>query len=699
MFQEGNYDVLEISVPANGMNQNIEPDSLPMSFAYNLENIIPSPLGAGKVRNGTKLKKALVKVDSTIIGCFPFTTQEGIKQQILYCQEYVNDITATAMVKASTSSFSFTTDTPERYNADTPVKVVYTLSGSNTLYSNQSSVIIADNDVIASIDTNAFPASAVTIDSIWYSTGTIFLYNLATDALTTLREDMSVACIPRKAYSQGNMILCNGVDKVLTWDGTTLSEMTDYVKEVANTFVRVDNTHFSFIPAANFDITKYQNNNLIRLSVGGVVSNLTVAAVAQALGVTVVTTTTNLPAFTAVSRVEVAYRDWPPTFNFIFIFNDRIWALGPGAAGIKARTLDESLRVYYSYRPNTLTNLFDETTKRVPSISIADKHGITDNLEAICQINGQMVFCGRERTQIWAGRIPGTGGDFSWVNTLSVGIPHGDLLIELDNDTYFITQTGLKSFSTFNVAKQFAATSHNAIDPLIRNQLATISSSNVNYRSSCSFKYVDGGFAGFKIGKNKCLVSLFSTGLYAWSVFSGDFSRAASVSSGISSSLYLGIGNKLYQYADGIDGGEKTYGDKGGDSLISFIWTTPIMHTKGRRFANKKYEITMDYPSSFVIDPLNQLSISVSGDIPKSFSIKKLCTFEKRGDKFGSIPLGAAGGDDEDIGFRLDVPFSFPKQSLKFVASNFWITVSGYANVGEITLKRIRFFGIGERSA
>jgi hypothetical protein len=54
MFQEGNYNVLEICPPAQGMNCNIAPEVLPQDFASILENILPTPQGLAMVRYGTK---------------------------------------------------------------------------------------------------------------------------------------------------------------------------------------------------------------------------------------------------------------------------------------------------------------------------------------------------------------------------------------------------------------------------------------------------------------------------------------------------------------------------------------------------------------------------------------------------------------------------------------------------------------------
>ena len=44
MLQEGNYNILEIYPPTQGMNRLIAPEALPQGFAVALENILPTPL-------------------------------------------------------------------------------------------------------------------------------------------------------------------------------------------------------------------------------------------------------------------------------------------------------------------------------------------------------------------------------------------------------------------------------------------------------------------------------------------------------------------------------------------------------------------------------------------------------------------------------------------------------------------------------
>jgi hypothetical protein len=282
---------------------------------------------------------------------------------------------------------------------------------------------------------------------------------------------------------------------------------------------------------------------------------------------------------------------------------------------------------------------------------------------------------------------------------LPTGVIHGDLLVELANDVFFISATGLQSFSTLNIAKQFAATSLDAVDPLIQQYAASLASSNINYRACSSFKYEGGTLTGFKIGNNKVLCSLFSTTLYSWSLFSGDFEAASSFLA-FSNGLYLSVRNKVYAYADGHDGSPPRYGDQGGEGLIPFSWTLPVIaDAKGRRFANKRYEIQLDYPSSFALRQDNQVNIGISGDLPKSYAIASPCRFELRGDLLQSIPLAQAQDNpsQDSIGFRFEQPFSFFKDRLKFMAAKFWLTLSGYTKDGPLTFKKIKLYGIIER--
>lgn len=703
MFQEGNYDITEFQIPVNGMNQFIAPDVLPSNFCYVLENIIPNPVGVGQVRHGTALINNLPTNEYNIFRAFPFTTSTSVKQGILYVSYYSQDLAVTAIVITNNSNFHFNSATPNNYVVDTKIKIIYTFNAiQHTIYSDIKNVSIAVNTVTIELEGNILQDPTVVINEIWAQFGSIYSYNFNTDTLSAvLKNGLSIGCVPRACYFQQVMLICNGIDNVMQWNGAALTDLVDFVVEIgANTFIRLDNTHFTFIKTDFFDANKYFNGNLIKVRVSGVYTTLTIANVLIIANLVTITTVENLPAFVA-NQVSLFYQDKPPAFSYIYAAKDRIWALPPGAVGLNHRSSNDKLRVYHSYLPNAISSfgLFNENTKTVPSIDMSDKHEIQDNFEAIFQVNGLMAFMGRERTQVWGGYTPGQGGDFSWLSNLPLGILNGDLFIELANDTYFISQSGVHSFSTLNIGRQFAASSEDAVDTIVKEFSSKAIASNSAYRQCTSFKYNQGAIVGFKIGNNKILSSLFSTKLYSWFYLSGDFS-SANCFMDFGSQFYMGIGNKIYKYADGNDGSQKIYGDQNGEALIPVVWSPGLIRFKGKNgYANKRYELIINYPSSFILNETNAIQISIFGDIPSSFSLNDICNFQNRGDLLGQEPLSLHGGDNNQPGFRLRKEYEVVNKKLKFVSSSFWISVSGYVMNGPVTFRRIRFFGIGERNA
>ncbi len=708
MFQEGNYDITEFSIASNGMNQFISPDALPSNFCYTLENIIPQPLGEGQVRYGTSLINNVSTNEFNIIRSFPYTLSGTTNQGVLYVGYYSQDLNTNTRVAVDASHITFNSVPPLNYVSNTKIKIVYTFNTiPNTLYADIKSVSIVANAVSIEIENNLLPdplSGILVITEIWCQLGSIYKYDFTTNTLSAaLRIGLSIGCVPRASYFQQRMLICNGVDHVMCWDGTNLTDVSEFLVETqANTFNGIGATVFSFnvINLTVFNIAKYFAGNLIKLEVAGVATNLVILNSTLVGNLCTITVTTpTLPGFLP-NQVSLFYQDKPPAFSFIYVSKDRIWALGPGAVSLEYRATDNQLRVYYSYRPNAITGygLFNETTKTVPSINMSDKHNIQDNFEAICEVNGLLAFMGRKRTQVWSGYTPGQGGDFSWSANLPVGILHGDLLIELSNDVYFVSPSGIHSLTTLNIARQFSANSDDAVDTIVKGFSSSATISDSNYRLCSSFKYNGGGIAGFKISNNKILSSLFSTKLYSWFYLSGDF-RISNCFMELDSQFYLFISNKIYKYADGNDGSQKIYGDQNGTSLIPIVWTPGLIKFRGRKgYANKRYELVINYSSSFILNENNTINISIFGDIPRSFSLNDKCDFQYRGDLIGNEPLTAFGeNDNTDHGFRLRKEFEVVNKRLKFSSSCFWISISGYIINGPVSFRRIRLFGIGER--
>src|SRR4051812_17949840 len=88
MIHEGGYDIIELFSATKGMNQNIAPALLKQDYSYYIENMMPESLGAGKVRYGTS-EFSHTPVDK-IMGIFPFSSETGAKQQVLYMNGFEN---------------------------------------------------------------------------------------------------------------------------------------------------------------------------------------------------------------------------------------------------------------------------------------------------------------------------------------------------------------------------------------------------------------------------------------------------------------------------------------------------------------------------------------------------------------------------------------------------------------------------------
>lgn len=543
------------------------------------------------------------------------------------------------------------------------------------------------------------------ITSLSYASGLIEIYDSETDSILDGAdqkiENLSVACVPRGDYIDKKFWICNGVDKIMTWDGTKLEVYREFVKEFAQSFNRIDDTHFSFISNAAFIIGKYVPGEPIALRVSGATTFLTVTSIGIVGQVITITTVETIPAFTGSDRLELFYSDSPPPFSFIKAVYNRIYALGPGPVGLKYRVPDEALRFYVTYTTSVDLSgfrFFNEVTKTVPSFEISGTHEGADNLEAIATLPGQLLLMGRERTQAWVGTDPinkQSPDVLKHGSTRNVGIYHGDLLVDLDNDVAFIGSGRHLSFSTLNVAKQVAATSINAVDPLIKQHIRSINESDYAYRACQSFKYKNGTFGGFKIGLNDYLVSKYEKQFYSWGIFSGDFSKSTSILNNTDGILYLSINDKIYYYADG-NKGTPVYGDKNGTELILFAISWPSNNKMA--WSNKRYRIKTFYSSSVVVNKKNYVNILINGDLRKTFNIQDEYNFEFRGDLLNTVPLGDSGNNDADqIGFRLESAYKFPENRLRFVSENFFVTLIGQVMNGPFSLKELTLYGESER--
>ena len=816
MIYEAGYTIVELLPATKGMNLNTAPELLKQEHSTYINNMMPESLGEGKVRYGTSLFANVVGTSPVdkVIKSFPFTANDGSKQQVLYYNGFQNFATFTNLRIISSNTILVTSPNIALFKPDTLLRLSYSYgASSDAIYQIRNIVPVAGhaNSIYIEVEDNNFPddligfyVAAVApnpqrignstfsitvpndfITEAYYFDGQILKlsidavvtnltiaangiddtvegqitftlttptvpafidantrllsYQSLTPEVTVLYNSygyikvldmktktilggggqtitgLSVACVPRSEFFAKLLWIYNGVDNLMTWDGSALKVYEEAVKERAGAFNRTNARNFSFVTDDSFDIAKYQGGKSIRIDVfrqdgtsGTLTSVVTAVALDNNTNIVTITVSNDLPVFTAQDSVSVFYFDKPPKFSFMKGAHDRLWCLGEGAVSLEYRTPDLSMRFYYSYNPfsdQAVFGFFNEKTKSVPSEDISAKHGIADNLEAIVQLSGNLVFMGRQNSQVWKGVDPLTEGSsdyFKWSVTLPTGIYHGDLIIELANDAQFLSQNGFVSFSTLNIAKQFAASNTPNMDKMATEFMSTIDN-NYQYRSCGSFKYNGGSFCGFKIGTNDIIVSKFHTSFFWWGLFSGDFTSSTCFLSFQEESLYLYIGNKIYFYADGFSNSTVMYGDQDETRYINFSETKYVNNIK-RRFANKRYEVDCDYSSSIVINPENNVNIYISGNLRNTFVLQDLYQFSLRGDLLGTINLvdGSTSGpldlpDNTALGLRLDTPSHNKKGRLKFFSHNFLVTIAGQIKNGPFVLKKIRLFGVVER--
>lgn len=808
MIHEGGYDIIELFSASKGMNQNIAPALLKQDYSYYIENMMPQSLGEGQVRYGTS-EFSHVPTDK-IISAFPFSSESGANQQVLYMNGFANFAVYTNFRIISSNVIRITSPDIALFKPDTLLKLNYIdLNGisSDLFYRIKSITPVQDHDdtIDIELEDNSFPDNlldfyieavdpdpqyidgshfSITVpddfiaesyyfdgqilelsiqgivfdlviaangiddtipgqitftvvhpniplfddgderllsyesftpelNTLFNSYGYIKVLDVTTNSfLAATLDGLSVACVPRAEYFAKNLWIYNGVDDVMTWDGATLEVYEEQIKERAGSFNWIDARNFSFIPDASFDIAKYAVDKSIRLvsiHLNAILQDLTttVVAITQVDDLVTIQTAEDITEFTGQDKLTLFYFDKPPKFSFMKGAHDRLWCLPAGAVSLEYRIPDLAMRFYYSYKPfsdEADFKFFNEKTKTVPSEDISAKHGVADNLEAIVQLSGNLVFMGRQKSQVWSGIDPLTEGSadyFKWSVTLPVGVYHGDLIVELPNDAQFLSQNGFVSFGTLNIAKQFAASNTPNMDILATKYLSTIDN-NYQYRSCASFKYPGGGFCGFKIGQNDIIVSKFHSSFFWWGIFSGDFTASSCFLSTLDDCLYLYVGNKIYRYADGFGGSPIRYGDQDETRFINFIETKYVNNVK-KRYANKRYEVECDYSSSLIVNTENIIKIYISGNLRNSFTLEGEYKLPLKGDLLGTIALvdgGIAGIDPPDptaLGFRLDSPSHPKKGRLKFLSNNFAVTLAGQIKNGPFILKKIRLFGMGER--
>ena len=384
----------------------------------------------------------------------------------------------------------------------------------------------------------------------------------------TLIDNLDSNCFVSCINYQKNLLIVNGIDQNMKFDGTAISNMQTFgdLHALTDDMV-VQDERKKVIFKCKKDLREVLENSLkIGIDVTLVflfsdaknnkLTNFLIAEDIEDPTSLVVTLILETDVEEGKIIRQFLYESTMPIFSFITASRDRLWALQGGRSyKNKFRAGGKSMYVYYSYNRLSINRWTNPNTNQIDYIDCSSKSETPDCLEAINAYRGYLMFIGRSRTQIWEGDTPivfdannnisydVAGVDaknlFKWKSTLNVGIANQNLFVALPNDVLFLNKTGIISLNTNNNA-QMLMLDYGFNDRLGIMYLADYQNLKFesDYRKACAFSYEYGNSIGFKISKD---VYFLTGGLAGFlTKFSGFFSSANAISyDHLSATLFL----------------------------------------------------------------------------------------------------------------------------------------------------------------
>lgn len=439
--------------------------------------------------------------------------------------------------------------------------------------------------------------------------GTIETLHLGTDfRLRRFDESLNTYAVIKEGLSSdgllgatqfnGKLIFYNGVDPCFSYDGTTVVNLGEFVEDrLASAETWVANNQISLKPTAGRSDYPVGRKVRVTFATAGAVEATVQSSILVADTLTITVTGTPFPASTqAISSVE--YFAEPPPFSFIHTANDILWALSSGVSRPKVYRGADSMKVFYTVAANNENAWFDQgtdtSTQEVAFLNTRNKVSVFDELLAIGQYNGFMVFFGRQKTQLWQGYDPGEVGGFAFVKTLEVGLVHQKLIQPLPNDIAFVSPYGLRTLSVQVQTDGIEVTTDigSTYDGEFADRIRALKADDASYRKARSFFYKRDGIYGFKLDDTTLLVYVLTEKAKGWTEFNGLFSTASGFITLGDDRLMILSGDQAMVYANGTDSlvGED-YSDDG--AAIAGLWWIP-WQSRGSRWANKAFEMMVE---------------------------------------------------------------------------------------------------------
>lgn len=425
-----------------------------------------------------------------------------------------------------------------------------------------------------------YPYNGQTQLLAWSAAGKIYRQNGA--AWVLLKAGLNVNGMPQGVIFAGRLVLCNGLDTVMQYDGVSITDVETRVVDAGASLTRISNSQFSIASDAAF----YPAGSTVALTISGAEVLAVVANATQAGAVTTVTLTTS-PMTVAPTQVKFTVK--PPAFGAVAVAHNRLWGFGAGGFTPNLKSGPDTMRLYYTHSVNNAQGWPDPATGIIPSLNLADKAALADELLAMRVVDGMTVFFCRQHLQLYEGTNPGVVGgstpDFAWLKTIPVGLAHPRAVQSLPNDVLMLTPLGARTLSRTLATEQLdMADVGRALDPTVQSELAALQSPTA-FKAMQAFAYPAQQWFGFGFGAQTLVWQLNPAG-GGWSVFDGLFAGLTASAMGPDGALFLAKGQQVYTYSPDV------WSDDG--TLFTAQWWAPWVAPAGNgRWANKYIEVLL----------------------------------------------------------------------------------------------------------
>lgn len=377
----------------------------------------------------------------------------------------------------------------------------------------------------------------------------------------------------------GKLLLCNGVDDVLAWDGTVWAVVSKLVVDTAAGLAFVAGNQFTI----KSDAALYAVGTVVRAKLA--TGHVTAPVSAVSMNGDVVTVTLG-QAVLDNSVSEVAFTVKPPKVAALVAVHDRLWGFGKGVLTPTMSGDVDRLRVYYTHGVNDYTGWADPATGVIPSINLADKAGGADELMAMSLKDGMTVFVGRNHLQLWTGTNPGASGDLAWAKTIPLGVVHGSALLELPNDLLFVTRQGARTLSrTLQTEQLDVSDVGSELDPTLTELVGLVMANPALYRRVTAMRHDGQGWFGLALFDTTLVWQVGAFG-HGWVVFDGVFAGITAAHAAPDGELYVARGGQVYRY-------DTAAWDDAGEPITMRWWMPWVNPARAKRWANKYVEVLM----------------------------------------------------------------------------------------------------------